>query len=75
MVGGEPVPGHLAGIHDVRQAGKDRVGEPMAAQIVPNPFDRIELRAVILPLNRGQQWARSRPPAVQSIVPFGTVAC
>jgi hypothetical protein len=32
VVGGEPVPGHLAGIHDVRQADKHRVGEPMAAQ-------------------------------------------
>ena len=47
MVGGEPVPGHLAGIHDVRQADKHRIGEPVAAQIVPNPLDRIELRAVI----------------------------
>src|SRR5882762_3706865 len=46
VVGGEPVPGHLAGIHDLGQAGKYRVGEPMAAQIVPNPLDRIELRAV-----------------------------
>jgi len=46
VVGGEPVPGHLEGIHDGGQAGKYRVGEPMAAQIVPNPLDRIELRAV-----------------------------
>ena len=46
VVGGEPVLGHLAGIHDVRQADKHRVGEPMAAQIMPNPLDRIELRAV-----------------------------
>src|SRR6516165_7805714 len=46
VVGGEPVPGDLAGIHDVRQTAKHRVGEPMAAQIVPNPLDRIELRAV-----------------------------
>src|SRR5580704_8624490 len=29
--GGEPVPSHLAGIHDVRQAGKRRVGEPICA--------------------------------------------
>jgi hypothetical protein len=36
----------LAGIHDVRQAGKHRIGEPMAAQTVPNPLDRVELRAV-----------------------------
>src|SRR5580700_5309405 len=34
---GEPVPRRLAGIHDVRQADKHRVGKPMAAQIVPNP--------------------------------------
>ena len=46
VVSGKPVPGHLAGIHDVRQAGKYRVGEPVAAQIVPNPLDRIEFRAV-----------------------------
>ena len=46
MVGGEPVPGDLAGIHDVRQADKHRVGEPMAAQIMSNPLDRIELRVV-----------------------------
>ena len=46
VVGGEPVPGHLAGVHDIRQATKHRVGEPVAAQIVPNPLDRIELRAV-----------------------------
>ena len=46
VIGGKPVPRRLAGIHDVGQAGKYRVGEPMAAQIVPNPFDRIELRAV-----------------------------
>ena len=46
VVGGEPVPSGLAGIHDVRQAAKYRVGEPVAAQIVPNPLDRIELRAV-----------------------------
>src|SRR5260370_8596072 len=46
MVGGEQVPGRLAGIHDVRQAPKYRVGEPVAAQIVPNPLDRVELRAV-----------------------------
>ena len=46
MIGGEAVPGHLAGIHEVRQAGKYRVGEPVAAQIVPNPLDRVKLRAV-----------------------------
>src|SRR4051812_19619638 len=46
VIGGEPVPRRLAGIHDVRQAGKYRVGEPVAAQIVPNPLDWIELRAV-----------------------------
>ena len=46
VIGGEPVPRRLAGIHDVHQAGKYRVGEPMAAQIVPNPLDWIELRAV-----------------------------
>ena len=46
MVVGKPVPGHLAGLDDVRQAGKHRVGEPVTAQIVPNPLDRIELRAV-----------------------------
>ena len=46
VVGGEPVPGRLAGIHDVRQTAKHRVGKPMAAQIVPNPLDRMELRAV-----------------------------
>ena len=46
MVGGEPVPGRLAGVHDVRQAAKHRVGEPVAAQIVPNPLDRIELRGL-----------------------------
>jgi len=45
-VGGEPVPSHLAGIHHLGQADKHRVGEPMTAQIVPNPLDRIELRAV-----------------------------
>ena len=45
-VGGEPVPRHLAGVHDVGQATKYRVGEPVAAQIVPNPLHRIELRAV-----------------------------
>src|SRR6266702_296497 len=45
-VGGEPVPRHLAGVHDVGQATKYRVGEPVAAQIVPNPLDRVELRAV-----------------------------
>ncbi len=33
MVGGEPVPGRLAGIHDVRQAPKYRVGEPVAAPL------------------------------------------
>src|SRR5215471_14758405 len=39
--------GSIAGsIHDVCQAGKHRVGEPMAAQIVPNPLDRIELWAI-----------------------------
>jgi len=42
VVGGEPVPGHLARIHDVRQARKHRIGEPMAAQIVPNPLDRVD---------------------------------
>jgi hypothetical protein len=26
VIGGEPVPGHLAGVHDVRQAPKYRVG-------------------------------------------------
>jgi len=46
MVGGEPVSGHLAGIHHVGQADKHRVGQPMTAQIVPNPLDRIEFRAV-----------------------------
>ena len=46
MVGSEPVPSRLAGIHDVRQAGKHRIGEPMAAQIMPNPLDRVELWAV-----------------------------
>src|SRR3954462_16020972 len=46
VIGGEPVPRRLAGSHDVRQAGKYRVGEPVAAQIVPNPLDWIELRAV-----------------------------
>src|SRR5438445_10370334 len=46
VIGGEPVPRRLAGIHDVRQAGKYRVGEPVAAQIVPNPLHWIELRAV-----------------------------
>ena len=46
VIGGKPVPRRLAGIHDVRQAGKHRVGEPMAAQIMPNPLDRVELRAV-----------------------------
>jgi len=46
VIGGEPVPRRLAGIHDVHQAGKYRVGEPVAAQIVPNPLDWIELRAV-----------------------------
>ena len=49
MVGGEPVPGRLAGVDDVGQATKYRVGEPVAAQIVPNPLDRIELRAVKAP--------------------------
>ena len=43
MVVGKPVPGYLAGIDDVGEAGKHRVGEPMAAQIVPNPLDRIVL--------------------------------
>ena len=37
---------HLAGVHDVGEAAKYRVGEPVAAQIVPNPLDWIELRAV-----------------------------
>ena len=46
VLGREPLPGSLAGIHDVGQVGKYRIGEPMAAQIVPNPLDRIELRAV-----------------------------
>src|ERR1700722_8603777 len=45
-VGGEPVPRHLAGVHDVGQATKYRVGEPVAAQIVPNPLHWIEFRAV-----------------------------
>src|ERR1700731_1729598 len=45
-VGGEPVPRHLAGVHDVGEAPKYRVGEPVAAQIVPNPLDWIELRTV-----------------------------
>ena len=36
----------VAVVHDVGQATKHRVGEPVAAQIVPNPLDRIELRAV-----------------------------
>jgi len=40
------VPGHLAGIHDIRQTAKYRVGEPAAAQIVPDRLDRIELRAI-----------------------------
>ncbi len=40
MIGGEPVPGRLAGIHDIRQTAKYRVGEPVAAQIVPSPLDR-----------------------------------
>ena len=31
VVGRELVPGDLASIHDVRQAGKQRIGEPMAA--------------------------------------------
>jgi len=46
MVGGEPVSRHLAGIHHVGQADKHRVGQPMTAQIVPNPLDRIEFRTV-----------------------------
>ena len=46
VVGGEPVPSGLAGIHDVGKATKYRVGEPVAAQIVPNPLDWIELRAI-----------------------------
>src|SRR6202030_4079186 len=29
-IGGEPVPRHLVGVHDVRQAPKYRVGEPVA---------------------------------------------
>ena len=45
-VGGEPVPRHLAGIHDVGQATKQRIGQPMAAQMVPDPLDRIEFGAV-----------------------------
>jgi hypothetical protein len=43
---GEPVPGHPAGVHDFRQTGENRVGEPMVAQLAPNPLDRVELRAV-----------------------------
>ena len=46
VVGGEPVPSGLAGIPDVGQATKDRVGEPVAAPIVPHPLDGIELRAI-----------------------------
>ena len=53
MVGGKPVPGHLAGIHDVGQADKHRVGGPVAAQIVPNPLDRVKLRAVSVRLRIG----------------------
>ena len=53
MVVGKPVPRHLAGIHDGRQAGKHRVGQPMAAQIVPNALDRIELRALRRQLQQG----------------------
>src|SRR5258708_2466389 len=45
-LGGEAVPGGLAGVHDLRQVAKDRVGEPMAAQIMPDALDRIEFRAV-----------------------------
>jgi hypothetical protein len=33
VVSGEPVPGHLAGIHDVRQADKHRIGEPVARHL------------------------------------------
>src|SRR5207237_8673490 len=40
-VGGEAVPGPLTGVHDVRRATKYRVGEPVAAQIVPDPLDRV----------------------------------
>src|SRR5260370_30882146 len=39
VAGGEPVPGHLAGVHDFRQASENRVREPMPAQIAPNPLD------------------------------------
>src|SRR5271170_232980 len=46
VVVGKSVLGHLAGIHDVGQAGKHRVGEPVTAQIVPNPLDWIELGTV-----------------------------
>ena len=53
VICGKPVPGCLAGIHDVRQAGKHRIGQPMAAQIVPNPLDRVELRAVRRQLQQG----------------------
>ena len=45
-ISGEAVPGRLADIHDVPQTTKYRVGEPVAAQIVPNPLHRVELRAI-----------------------------
>ena len=70
MVGGEPVPGPLAGIHDVRQAGKYRVGEPVAAQIVPNPLDWIELRAVRRQLQQSDIAGHHEPLAS---VPAGTI--
>jgi hypothetical protein len=70
VVGGELVPGHLAAIHDVRQAGKHRVGEPMTAQIVPNPLDRIELRAVRRQLQQSDIARHHEPLAT---VPAGTI--
>jgi len=70
VVGGEPVLGCLAGVHDFRQAGENRVGKPMAAQIVPNPLARIELRAVTRQLQQGDITGHHETLAA---VPAGTI--
>jgi hypothetical protein len=38
---GKAVPGRLTGVQNVGQVAEYRVGEPMAAQIVPDALDRI----------------------------------
>jgi len=70
VVGREPLPGHLAGVHDVLQVPKYRVGEPVTAQIVPNPLDRVELGAVRRQRQQGDIAGHHEPLAS---VPAGSV--